>query len=48
MNMKKGIYLHPGSKTNFSGVDNKIKDQIKALSVYYDVAEIIIEKEERF
>lgn len=41
----KGFYIHAGSKTRFSGVNNKISDQIKALSSRFNVQDVIIEKE---
>ena len=45
--MKKGFYIRNGSKTQFSGVERKVRDQIKALSACCDdVDEIIVEKEE--
>lgn len=42
----KGIYIHNGSKTRFSGVDKKIKNQIKVFSEHFDMSEVIIEKKE--
>ena len=43
--MDKGIYILGGSKMEFSGVNKKIKNQISVLSMYYDIYEVIIEKE---
>ena len=43
--MKKGYYLYPGSKTEFSGVEKKVDAQIKVLSQYFEIKKIIIEKE---
>ncbi len=42
----KGFYIHAGSKTKFSGVNNKIRDQIEAFSEHYDISEIVMEKED--
>lgn len=42
---KKGIYIYPGSNTEFTGVNKKINDQIKALSDWFDVDMIVLEKE---
>ncbi len=44
--MKRGIYIHAGSNMGFPGVDKKIHAQIKILSAYYDMSEIIIRKKE--
>lgn len=43
--MFKGMYIRGGTNTEFSGVDKKIKNQISVLSRYYDIHEVIIEKE---
>lgn len=43
--MKTGIYIHAGSRNHFSGVEKKIKGQIKAFSARYQMYEVVIEKE---
>lgn len=43
----KGIYIHNGSKTIFGGVNQKIINQIEIFSNYFEMHEIIIEKEQR-
>ncbi len=42
--MNIGLYIHGGSKTHFSGVEKKIRNQIKVMSEYFDMHEIIVEK----
>ncbi len=44
--MKKGIYLYAGSETVFSGIEKKIKNQIKVFSQYFDMYRVVIEKED--
>lgn len=44
--MEQGYYIHYGSRFQ-SGVSRKIDDQIKALSSYYDIEEIVIETGKR-
>lgn len=43
--MKKGYYFYSTSDEAFYGVKKKIHDQIKALSVFFDVTEIPVKKE---
>ena len=43
MNLR-GIYIHVGSDTVYSGVNKKIQDQMKIFSSYYEMKEIIIRK----
>lgn len=43
--MKKGIYIYYNSKRQFLGVEKKINNQIKALSQYFDISKVIVEKE---
>ena len=41
---KTGVYIRSGSSKKFSGVDGKVKNQIKAFSSQYEMKEIIIQK----
>ncbi len=43
---KKGFYLFPGSKTEFTGVEKKVDAQVRALSEFFDSEKIIIEKKD--
>ncbi len=43
--MKKGIYIHCGSKAEFTGVTKKINDQINVFSKKFEIREIVVEKE---
>lgn len=43
--MKKGIYIHYGSKIELAGVEKKIQSQIKIMSTAFDVENVLIEKE---
>lgn len=43
--MKEGIYVHYGSKIELTGVEKKIKNQINEFSKYYEMNDIVVEKE---
>ena len=45
MKKRLGIYIHSGSDSDFSGVNKKIANHIKALSEEFDVHEVILKKE---
>lgn len=40
-----GIYLYSGSKMTFTGVENKINNQIEVLGKHWETKKIVIEKE---
>ena len=40
----RGIYIHVGSDTVYSGVNKKIQNQIKIFSSHFEMKEIIIRK----
>ena len=43
--MEKGLYIYSGAKNSFSGVEKKIRNQIKVFSNSYEMSEIKVEKE---